>query len=52
MEGKDGNGDIMNSSNIEEFQNFVLEHTDDKGVHFVTGDGVSDYVSFLFAQLF
>ena len=31
----------MKSSNLEEFQNFVLDNTEEKGVHFVMGDGVS-----------
>ena len=32
----------MKSNNLEEFQSFVLDSTDDKGVHFVMADGVSE----------
>nr|CAB3231947.1 cap-specific mRNA (nucleoside-2'-O-)-methyltransferase 1 [Phallusia mammillata] len=37
--GKDGTGDIMNGQNLEEFQRFVHDNTDDEGVHFVMADG-------------
>ena len=40
VNGIDGDGDIMKSTNLEEFQDFVLASTDDKGVHFVMADGV------------
>ena len=40
--GSDGNGDIMKSENLEEFQNFVLDNTNEQGVHFVMADGVSE----------
>lgn len=39
--GKEGDGDIMKSQNVEEFQNFVLNSTDNRGVHFVMADGVN-----------
>nr|XP_002121619.3 cap-specific mRNA (nucleoside-2'-O-)-methyltransferase 1 [Ciona intestinalis] len=39
VNGIDGNGDIMNTSNLEEFQDFVLTNTNEKGVHFVMADG-------------
>ena len=38
--GADGDGDIMNSKNLETFRKFVLAETGGKGVHLVTGDGV------------
>ena len=31
----------MKNENIEEFRTFVLQTTDDKGVHVVMADGVS-----------
>ncbi|XP_065834532.1 cap-specific mRNA (nucleoside-2'-O-)-methyltransferase 1-like [Oscarella lobularis] len=37
--GADGDGDIMNSKNLETFRKFVLAETGGKGVHLVTGDG-------------
>ncbi|XP_076817164.1 cap-specific mRNA (nucleoside-2'-O-)-methyltransferase 1-like isoform X2 [Clavelina lepadiformis] len=37
--GADGDGDIMKSENLEEFQNFVLDNTNEQGVHFVMADG-------------
>lgn len=38
--GIDGDGDITRSENITAFQNFVLDNTDHKGVHFLMADGV------------
>lgn len=40
VKGRDGNGDIMNCDNMEAFQTFVLNNTDNKGVSFVMADGV------------
>ncbi|XP_059697369.1 cap-specific mRNA (nucleoside-2'-O-)-methyltransferase 1 [Haemorhous mexicanus] len=37
--GIDGDGDITRSENITAFQNFVLDNTDHKGVHFLMADG-------------
>ena len=34
-------GDIFNEENLVEFRRFVMEATDNKGVHFVMADGVS-----------
>ena len=34
-------GDIFNEENLVEFRSFVMEATDNKGVHFVMADGVS-----------
>ena len=39
--GVDGDGDIMRSENITAFQEFVIRSTNNEGVHFVMGDGVS-----------
>nr|XP_039259182.1 cap-specific mRNA (nucleoside-2'-O-)-methyltransferase 1-like [Styela clava] len=39
VNGVNGDGDIMNTDNLEEFKSFVLENTDNKGVHFVMADG-------------
>ena len=38
--GYSGNGDITDPSNLEEFQSYVLQNTDNTGVHFVMADGV------------
>ena len=38
--GVEGDGDIMRADNLTAFQTFVLSQTDQKGVHFVMGDGV------------
>jgi cap1 methyltransferase len=39
--GINGDGDVTKAENLAEFQHFVLEQTDEKGVHFVMADGVS-----------
>ncbi|XP_038074653.1 cap-specific mRNA (nucleoside-2'-O-)-methyltransferase 1-like [Patiria miniata] len=39
VNGANGDGDIMSSDNQIEFRKFVFENTDNKGVHFVMGDG-------------
>ena len=39
--GYNGDGDITNPDNLEEFQSYVLQNTDGTGVHFVMADGVS-----------
>ena len=39
--GYDGDGDITKPDNIREFQSYVLDCTEGKGVHFVMADGVS-----------
>ncbi|XP_019851624.1 PREDICTED: cap-specific mRNA (nucleoside-2'-O-)-methyltransferase 1-like, partial [Amphimedon queenslandica] len=37
--GYSGNGDITDPNNLEEFQSYVLQNTDNTGVHFVMADG-------------
>lgn len=37
--GAEGTGDIMQTENIEEFQDFVMQNTDGKGVHVTMADG-------------
>ncbi|XP_065911664.1 cap-specific mRNA (nucleoside-2'-O-)-methyltransferase 1-like isoform X2 [Dysidea avara] len=37
--GANGNGDITKSDNLIAFKEYVMEHTDHLGVHFVMGDG-------------
>ena len=37
-------GDIFNEENLVEFRRFVMEATDNKGVHFVMADGVSEMI--------
>ena len=39
--GANDDGDIFNEDNLVEFRRFVMESTDNKGVHFVMADGVS-----------
>ena len=39
VDGVDGDGNVFNSDNIEEFRNFVLENTGGKGVHIMMADG-------------
>ncbi|XP_002738079.1 cap-specific mRNA (nucleoside-2'-O-)-methyltransferase 1-like [Saccoglossus kowalevskii] len=39
VDGIDGDGNIYRSDNLKEFQRFVLQNTDGKGVHFVMADG-------------
>lgn len=39
--GANDDGDIFNEDNLIEFRRFVMESTDNKGVHFVMADGVS-----------
>jgi cap1 methyltransferase len=38
--GLDGDGNVYNPENLQEFQDFVLNNTDQRGVHFVMADGV------------
>ena len=40
-QGVHDDGDIFNEENLVEFRRFVMEATDNKGVHFVMADGVS-----------
>uniref|UniRef100_A0A0K2UNK7 Cap-specific mRNA (nucleoside-2'-O-)-methyltransferase 1 n=1 Tax=Lepeophtheirus salmonis TaxID=72036 RepID=A0A0K2UNK7_LEPSM len=37
--GADNDGDVFKEKNIAEFTNFVMESTDQKGVHFMMADG-------------
>ena len=39
----EGDGDVYNPENLQEFQDFVLNSTDQRGVHFVMADGVRIY---------
>ncbi|XP_062521278.1 cap-specific mRNA (nucleoside-2'-O-)-methyltransferase 1-like [Corticium candelabrum] len=39
VNGARGDGDITNADNLTAFREFVLSETDNKGVHFVMGDG-------------
>ena len=39
--GKDGDGDVYRPDNLRAFRKFVMDNTDNKGVHFVMADGVS-----------
>jgi len=39
--GYEGDGDITKTDNVEAFQNYIMECTDNQGVHFVMADGVS-----------
>lgn len=41
MDGAEGDGDVYRPDNLLEFQKFVLENTDQQGVHFLMADGVS-----------
>ena len=38
--GYDGDGDVTKPDNLVAFQEYVMEQTDGKGVHFVMADGV------------
>lgn len=38
--GENDDGDIFNPGNLESLKKFVLNHTEDKGVHFLMADGV------------
>ena len=37
--GVNGDGDVTKSQNLKDFQRFVVEQTDHKGVHFMMADG-------------
>lgn len=39
--GVDGDGDVTKTENLKEFQNFVREQTNGRGVHFLMADGVN-----------
>lgn len=39
VNGYEGDGDVYVPENLREFRHFVLETTEDKGVHFVMADG-------------
>jgi cap1 methyltransferase len=43
----DGDGDVTRTENIKEFKNFVLSSTNNKGIHFMMADGVSNQPIFL-----
>ena len=45
--GYDGDGDITKPDNLVAFQDYVLEQTEGRGVHFVMGDGVRMYIYML-----
>ena len=40
LSGANNDGDIFNADNLTEFRRFVLDSSDNKGVHFVMADGV------------
>lgn len=46
--GVDGDGDITRPENISAFRNFVLECTEQRGLHFLMADGVSRKQTCLF----
>ncbi len=39
--GYDGDGDITKSANVTAFREYVMDCTDNQGVHFAMADGVS-----------
>ncbi|XP_066934047.1 cap-specific mRNA (nucleoside-2'-O-)-methyltransferase 1-like [Clytia hemisphaerica] len=39
VKGYDGDGDIFREDNLREFRSYVMQNTDNKGVHFVMADG-------------
>jgi cap1 methyltransferase len=39
--GIDGDGDVTKPENLKEFQKFVVDQTNHRGVHFMMADGVS-----------
>ena len=41
MNGIEGDGDVTKRANLEEFAKFVLEQTNQRGVHFLMADGVN-----------
>jgi hypothetical protein len=47
VNGADGDGDIFRPENLNEFRKFVMENTDNCGVHFVMADGVSSFIHFV-----
>ena len=38
--GIDGNGDMTNTKNLQEFAKYMMKRTKNKGVHTCTADGV------------
>ena len=40
VNGVNGDGDVTKEDNLLEFQRFVLEQTNQEGVHFFMADGV------------
>lgn len=40
--GHDGDGDVYQPKNISSLEKYVMKMTEEKGVHFVMADGVSD----------
>ena len=41
MGGLDGDGDIYRPDNLITFRDYVMQQTDNMGLHFVMADGVS-----------
>jgi hypothetical protein len=39
--GTEGDGDVYRPDNLLEFKRFILENTNQQGVHFMMADGVS-----------
>ena len=44
--GVDGDGDVTSEENLREFKRFVLEQTNNQGVHFFMADGVRNSLKF------
>ena len=42
--GHNGDGDITKTDNVAAFQDYIMNCTDNQGVHFVMADGVSKQV--------
>ena len=40
-DGINGDGDVTKSENLKEFQKFVVDQTNHRGVHFMMADGVN-----------
>ena len=44
MGGLEGDGDIYRTDNQDELREFIMKHTDGKGVHFAMADGVTNII--------
>ena len=51
LNGVNGDGDVTKSDNLKEFQKFVVDQTNHRGVHLMMADGVARIFFFEYFKL-